>query len=38
MSSFAIFTMIVVLAIVWGGFAYSLRIAIKREQAKKEGR
>lgn len=36
MSVSAIITMIVVLGVVWGGFAYSLRIAMQREHAKKD--
>ena len=35
MSAGGIITMIVVLGVVWGGFVYTLRMAIKREQAKK---
>ena len=35
MSVIGMVTMIIVLGIVWGGFAYSLRVAMKRENEKK---
>lgn len=34
MSASGIVFMIIVLGIVWGGFVYSLRVAIKREHEK----
>ena len=35
MSASGIITMLIVLGIVWGGYVYSLRVAMKRDQEKK---
>jgi len=36
METKALITMILLLVLIWGGFAYTLRLAIKKEQEKKE--